>query len=125
MVKRVDGRRVGVKRIISISTDNDLRCTMDLMNPIIIVPTITLGLLNLITFAMFGIDKGKAKKGASRIPEKVLFSLSIFGGLIGGWVGMVIFRHKTKKASFLVVMSIITINHAIAITIPIYFLYVK
>ena len=37
-----------------------------------------------------------------RIPEKTLFMLVALGGGIGGIAGMYIFRHKTKKARFIV-----------------------
>lgn len=52
-------------------------------------------------FAMY-IDKQKAKKGRRRIPEKTLFTFAFLGGVIGGIVGMQVFRHKTKKTRFVV-----------------------
>ena len=56
--------------------------------------------MNLISFALMGIDKLKAKKGAWRIPEKTLFlATALFGGL-GGTLGMTFFRHKTKHWYF-------------------------
>lgn len=57
-------------------------------------------IINLITFAVFGIDKLKAVKDKWRIPEKVLFLLSIIGGSAGALLGMYTFRHKTKKPAF-------------------------
>ena len=57
-------------------------------------------IINLITFAVFGIDKMKAVKDKWRIPEKVLFLLSIIGGSVGAILGMYTFRHKTKKPAF-------------------------
>lgn len=56
--------------------------------------------MNLIAFALMGIDKAKAKAGAWRIPEKTLFLVTaLFGGL-GGTLGMSFFRHKTKHWYF-------------------------
>ena len=56
--------------------------------------------MNLLAFALMGIDKAKAKKGAWRIPEKTLFlATALFGGL-GGTLGMTCFRHKTKHWYF-------------------------
>ena len=56
--------------------------------------------MNLISFALMGIDKAKAKAGAWRIPEKTLFLVTaLFGGL-GGTLGMTFFRHKTKHWYF-------------------------
>ena len=56
--------------------------------------------VNLVLFALMGIDKQKAIKGKWRIPEKTLFGLALAGGSIGGIAGMQLFRHKTKHASF-------------------------
>lgn len=56
--------------------------------------------INLVLFAVMGIDKYKARKGLWRIPEKTLFALAIAGGSIGGILGMQVFRHKTKHLSF-------------------------
>ena len=56
--------------------------------------------INVILFAMMGIDKYKARKGLWRIPEKTLFGLAIAGGSIGGILSMKVFRHKTKHWSF-------------------------
>ena len=56
--------------------------------------------INLVLFAMMGIDKYKARKGLWRIPEKTLFVTAILGGSIGGILGMKLFRHKTLHNSF-------------------------
>ena len=61
---------------------------------------VMLVVMNLLAFALMGIDKAKAKAGAWRIPEKTLFlATAIFGGL-GGTLGMRFFRHKTKHWYF-------------------------
>ena len=65
--------------------------------------------INLIGFALMGIDKSKAKKHAWRIPEKTLFLASLLGGSIGTWAGMYVFRHKTKHWYFVVGMPAILI----------------
>ena len=56
--------------------------------------------MSLVSFAFYGADKLKAKKGAWRVPEKVLLSLSFFGGAPGGILGMLLFRHKSKHWYF-------------------------
>ena len=67
------------------------------MFPILLVVLIV---MNLLAFALMGIDKAKAKAGAWRIPEKTLFLVTaLFGGL-GGTLGMSFFRHKTKHWYF-------------------------
>ena len=68
-------------------------------------------LINLITFSVFGYDKQLAKNRKNRISERSLFLLMLFGGTIGGLLAMLIFRHKTKKSSFkLMVFGIIVIQ---------------
>lgn len=66
-------------------------------------------LLNLTTFIVFGYDKQLAKNKKSRISERSLFLLMFLGGIIGGILGMLIFRHKTSKKSFLVKLFLILI----------------
>ncbi len=64
---------------------------------------IVIVIISFITMCFYISDKHKAKKGKWRIPEKVLLSLSFFGGAIGGLIGMYVFRHKTKHWYFVVI----------------------
>ena len=59
-----------------------------------------LAVVNLAGFALMGIDKWKAKRGAWRISEKTLFLPAVLGGCVGSILGMRIFRHKTKHWYF-------------------------
>ena len=59
-----------------------------------------LAVINLVTFAVYGIDKAKAKRGAWRVPEKTLFLLPLLGGSLGALLGMKVFHHKTKHWYF-------------------------
>lgn len=63
--------------------------------------------INLIGFALMGIDKYKARKRAFRIPEATLFIIAIIGGSIGSIIGMYAFRHKTRHRSFVYGMPFI------------------
>lgn len=56
--------------------------------------------INLITFAVYGADKRRARRGAWRVPEKTLFLLPLLGGSVGALLGMRVFRHKTKHWYF-------------------------
>ena len=56
--------------------------------------------MSLIGLILYGADKARAKRGAWRIPEKVLLLLSFFGGAAGGTLAMVLFRHKTRHWYF-------------------------
>jgi uncharacterized membrane protein YsdA (DUF1294 family) len=54
------------------------------------------------TFLLFGFDKWRAgRSGARRIPESSLLWASAVGGWPGGLLGIVLFRHKSAKPSFL------------------------
>ena len=57
-------------------------------------------IMNLIGFALMGIDKYRAKKRSFRIPEATLFIVAIIGGSIGSIIGMYAFRHKTRHWYF-------------------------
>ena len=59
-----------------------------------------IGIINLVGFAIMGIDKSKAKRNAWRIPEATLFLVALLGGGIGSTLGMHFFRHKTKHLYF-------------------------
>lgn len=64
-------------------------------------------ILNIAGIAVMGIDKHKAKVHAWRIPEKMLFLVSLLGGSIGTWAGMYLFHHKTRHWYFVVGMPLI------------------
>ncbi|NML57503.1 DUF1294 domain-containing protein [Chryseobacterium cheonjiense] len=64
-----------------------------------------IALISIITFIIFGIDKRKAVKHQRRIPENTLLILAFFGGTIGALLGMLVFRHKISKRSFLLKFS--------------------
>ncbi|UPM52655.1 DUF1294 domain-containing protein [Gottfriedia acidiceleris] len=57
-------------------------------------------IVNIVSFAIMGIDKSRAKRKAWRIPERILFLLAIIGGSIGSILGMYYFKHKTKHPTF-------------------------
>ena len=61
---------------------------------------VILVVMNLLAFALMGIDKRKAKRGAWRAPEKTLFLVTALFGGVGGTAGMYFFRHKTKHWYF-------------------------
>ena len=68
-------------------------------------------LINLILFIMMGRDKAAAQAGARRTPEATLFALAALGGSLGGTLGMVFFRHKTRKIAFRIGFPLILIIH--------------
>ena len=53
-----------------------------------------------VTLAAFGYDKAIAGSNRTRVPEIVLLALTFFGGTLGALAGRALFRHKTRKTSF-------------------------
>ncbi len=76
---------------------------MELLDyPISQAIVITYAVGNFGAFVLMGFDKGRSRKqhNAQRLPEGVLFfSAGLFGSL-GIYLGMLLFRHKTKKWYF-------------------------
>ena len=71
--------------------------------------------VNMIGFALMGIDKHKAKKRAFRIPEATLFIVALIGGSIGSIFGMYACRHKTRHWYFVYGMPAILILQIILV----------
>jgi uncharacterized membrane protein YsdA (DUF1294 family) len=68
---------------------------------------IYIAIANLVTFAMYGIDKRRAIKNKWRIPEKRLLLAALLGGAFGALWGMILFHHKTKKAKFFLTVPVL------------------
>lgn len=85
------------------------------MKPEHIFLIVWLVLINLIAFAMFGMDKKRAKKGQWRISEKGLFLAALLGGSIGAICGMQLFRHKTRHWYFRIGLPLILLLQAAAL----------
>lgn len=61
---------------------------------------IYLAAASLIAFLLMGIDKGRARRGDWRVPEKTLFLAALLGGALGAVLGMRAFHHKTRHWYF-------------------------
>lgn len=55
---------------------------------------------NLLAFVIMGWDKGRARRGRDRVPERILLAFALPGGGIGAWLAVYCFRHKSSKRSF-------------------------
>ncbi len=79
-------------------------------------------LLNGFSFGLMAYDKGCAKAGRRRVPEKTLFlAAACFGGL-GGVLGMVLCRHKTRHWYFRVFFPVLMIVQAAVLVMAYIFL---
>ena len=56
--------------------------------------------LSILAFVFYGVDKLKATRGTSRIPEALLIVLAAIGG-------MLLFWHKVRKPLFLILVPVL------------------
>jgi uncharacterized membrane protein YsdA (DUF1294 family) len=64
---------------------------------------------NVVTAAVFGFDKWRARRQGRRVPERTLLWLVFATGWIGGWAAVSLFRHKTAKQPFRRLMLLWTV----------------
>ncbi len=69
------------------------------------------------TLIVYAIDKSAAKKGRWRTSEATLHFLALAGGWPGALVGQQVFRHKRKKASFLIVFGFTVLINCTALVL--------
>lgn len=74
----------------------------------------------LMGFLLMGIDKWKARRERYRIPEAALFLTAFLGGAAGCWLGMQVFRHKTKHWYFKYGLPMMTLFQATLLAAFIY-----
>lgn len=90
---------------------------------VVVIALVVITVMNLVSFALMGIDKLRARRGAWRISEKALFlTTACFGGL-GGVLGMKVFHHKTKHWYFIVFFPALLVIQVVILAAGIYWLY--
>lgn len=57
-------------------------------------------LVNVLTLAIYGVDKMAARRAWRRVPEATLLAFGVLGGWAGAIAGQQLFRHKTQKQPF-------------------------
>ena len=72
-----------------------------------------MAIVSVVCLIMYGVDKSRAKAGKWRIKEQTLLMTGFFGGAVGGLIGMVLFRHKTKHWYFVKGMPLIFFIHVV------------
>ena len=70
-----------------------------------------LAIINAAGFISMLLDKQKARKGAWRIPERTLLGITALGGSLGSFLGMRLFRHKTRHPKFYVGIPVLLAIH--------------
>ncbi len=76
--------------------------------------------LSFVTFTVYGFDKRRAVNGGRRVSEQTLQLLAFLGGWPGALLGQRQFRHKTQKASFLIVFWGLTVLHIAIVSAVVY-----
>ena len=72
-------------------------------------------LASAIAFVLAVVDKSRARRAGNRIPERVLLGAALVGGSPGLLLAMLVARHKTRKASFLLRFALILALQAAAV----------
>ena len=70
-----------------------------------------LAVINLALFCVMGADKHRARRHRWRVRESTLFALCLLGGSLGGVLGMLVFRHKTRHWRFVLGFPAIMLLH--------------
>lgn len=68
-------------------------------------------LLGVVSFGVYGFDKRAARRGDWRVTEASLHGIDFIGGIPGGLLAQLAFRHKTRKGSFVVMTALIAALH--------------
>ena len=53
-------------------------------------------IVSFVAVILYAVDKRLAKNNRGRIPEIVLLCVSVLGGVLGAFLGMVLFNHKAN-----------------------------
>ena len=76
----------------------------------------------LVAFFLCGYDKASARANRRRTPESVMLLSALVGGSVGLWAGMVLFRHKVRKQTFLwkfLAITLVQLGAAIVLAGPV------
>ena len=79
-------------------------------------------LISLVSIIVTVHDKNAAKKNKWRVPESTLLFLGFIGGAAFMFITMLIIRHKTKKAKFMVPLPLFAVVHLVALVLAFMYL---
>ena len=74
-------------------------------------------IISLIAVILTLIDKPRAIKGKWRIPEKTLILFGLLGGALSEWFTMLLIRHKTKHAKFMLLLPLFFTVHILLLVV--------
>ena len=94
---------------------------MDSSSFVILAAAVAVALWNVITFALYAIDKSKAKNNKWRISEATLIACAFLLGGLGAMIGMSVLRHKTQHLKFKVLVPIAVVLNITVVSAVLYF----
>ena len=77
--------------------------------------------VSVLSAAVTAIDKWKARHHRRRIRERTLFLLAAIGGALSMLLTMLLVRHKTRKARFMVGIPLLMLCHLLLIAALVWF----
>lgn len=89
---------------------------------IILVVLAFVAVMNVISFALMGLDKRCARQGKWRVPEKRLFLVTACFGGLSGVLGMKVFHHKTQHWYFKVFFPMLLVLQLATLVAGVYLL---
>ena len=92
------------------------------MNPILYVILGYLAVISIISIVITVHDKAAAKLKNRRVPEKTLLLFGLFGGATAMFITMLLIRHKTKHAKFMIPLPIFAVIHIVAVILAFMYL---
>jgi len=76
---------------------------------------IILAAYNVFVLSLYAYDKLRAQFKGQRISEKMIITTAFFFGSLGAIAGMLIFRHKIRKAKFKFLIPLFFILHLLGL----------
>lgn len=73
---------------------------------LLVIVAVYMLIMSIIGFVTMGLDKKRAINRGWRIPERTLVLIAFFGGALGSFIGMRLFRHKTRHKKFIILVPL-------------------
>lgn len=78
---------------------------------LVLLAGLAYGLMSLITYAVYAVDKAAARQGRRRVPERMLHIFALLGGWPGALLAQQHLRHKSSKTRFLALFWLTVLIH--------------